>query len=137
MTVATTATKNQKITEEKKVWFHVDAAWGGAVALLPELRDLLAGVERSDSVTFDAYKWLSVPMGAGLYLTRHRDILSRTFQIEADYLKPDGDKLQFIDPFTNYMQCSRRFTGLKLFLSLAMTGWNGYAEAIRHLDYHG
>ena len=124
--------KIAKIAEEKKVWFHVDAAWGGAVALLPESRDLLAGIERSDSITFDAHKWLSVPMGAGLYLTRHRDILSRTFQIEADYLKPDGDKLQFVDPFTHSMQCSRRFIGLKLFLSLAVAGWNGYAEAIRH-----
>ncbi|HEY7855303.1 MAG TPA: aminotransferase class V-fold PLP-dependent enzyme, partial [Terriglobales bacterium] len=116
------------------VWFHVDAAWGGMAALLPELRPLLAGIERADSITFDAHKSLSTPMGAGIFLTRHPDILERTFRVSADYMPRDGAKIteHAIDPFAHSMQWSRRFTGLKLFLSLAVAGWEGYAAALRH-----
>ena len=61
----------QVADEEGGLWLHVDAAWGGAAALVPELRPVLEGIGRASSVTFDAHKWLSVPMGAGMYLTRH------------------------------------------------------------------
>ena len=53
------------VAREEKLWFHVDAAWGGAAAFVPELRPLLSGIEDADSITFDAHKFLSVPMGAG------------------------------------------------------------------------
>lgn len=52
---------------------------GGGAAFVPELRPLLAGIAEADSITFDAHKWLSVAMGAGLYFTRHPDILDRPF----------------------------------------------------------
>src|SRR5947209_12467745 len=67
----------QVADEAGGLWLHVDAAWGGAAALVPELRWLLDGTARADSLTFDAHKWLSVPMGAGVYLTRHAGILER------------------------------------------------------------
>jgi glutamate/tyrosine decarboxylase-like PLP-dependent enzyme len=63
------------IAEHEKLWYHVDAAWGGAAILVPELQGALDGIERADSITFDAHKWLSVPMAAGMYLTRHPQIL--------------------------------------------------------------
>ena len=63
------------LAESEGLWLHVDAAWGGAAAFVPELQPLLAGIERADSITFDAHKWLSVPMGAGFYLTRPGDLL--------------------------------------------------------------
>jgi glutamate/tyrosine decarboxylase-like PLP-dependent enzyme len=113
------------------LWLHVDAAWGGAAALVPELRPVLAGVGRADSITFDAHKWLSVPMGAGMYLTRHPGILERTFRVDAGYMPREGTALPVADPYTHSMQWSRRFIGLKLFLSLAVAGWAGYEEAIR------
>ena len=116
----------------EKLWFHVDAAWGGAAILVPELRDVLAGIERSDSLTFDTHKWLSVPMGGGLYLTRHRNILGETFRITAAYIPPNPQGLDVIDPYSHSMQWSRRFIGLKVFLSLAVAGWEGYATALRH-----
>ena len=53
------------------LWFHVDAAWGGSAALSPRLRPVLHGIEHADSVTWDAHKWLSVPMGAGMFFCRH------------------------------------------------------------------
>lgn len=115
------------------LWFHADAAWGGAAALLPELHGALAGIERSDSITFDAHKWLSVPMGAGMYLTRRRSVQARTFHIEAGYAPREAEGLEVVDLYKRSMQWSRRFIGLKVFLSLAVAGWEGYAAAIRQM----
>ena len=120
------------IALQEKLWFHVDAAWGGAAILVPELRNVLEGIERSDSLTFDTHKWLSVPMGGGLYLTRHRNILGETFRITTAYVPPTPQGLDVIDPYTHSMQWSRRFIGLKVFLSLAVAGWEGYTAALRH-----
>jgi aromatic-L-amino-acid/L-tryptophan decarboxylase len=120
-----------EVAEREGLWFHVDAAWGGAAALVPELRPLLAGIERSGSITFDAHKFLSVPMGAGLYLTRHPGALDRTFRVAAGYM-PGSGKAGIVDPYAHSMQWSRRFIGLKVFLSLAVAGWQGYEETIRH-----
>jgi glutamate/tyrosine decarboxylase-like PLP-dependent enzyme len=119
-----------EVSERFGLWLHVDAAWGGAAVLLPELRQQLAGVERAGSITFDAHKWLSVPMGAGLYLTRHPGVLDRTFRVATGYMPPG--QASAVDPYAQSMQWSRRFIGLKLFLSLAVAGWPGYEEAIRH-----
>ena len=58
----------------------------GAIALSDRLRPLLAGVERADSVTVDAHKWLSVPMGAGMVLTRHPDALAQTFRLTTAFM---------------------------------------------------
>jgi glutamate/tyrosine decarboxylase-like PLP-dependent enzyme len=122
----------QVADEEGGLWLHVDAAWGGAAALVPELLPVIEGVSRASSVTFDAHKWLSVPMGAGLYFTRHLGILERTFRVAAGYMPREGAALLVADPYAHSMQWSRRFIGLKVFLSLAVAGWDGYEEAIRH-----
>jgi glutamate/tyrosine decarboxylase-like PLP-dependent enzyme len=114
------------------LWFHADAAWGGASVLVEELRPFLDGIERADSITFDAHKWLSVPMGAGLYLTSHTEILEQTFSTETSYMPRESQEFGVHDPYNHSMQWSRRFIGLKVFLSLAVAGWEGYAEAIRH-----
>ncbi|MGH9935931.1 MAG: pyridoxal phosphate-dependent decarboxylase family protein [Blastocatellia bacterium] len=142
MIVATAGTTNAgvidpigelaQIAAREGVWFHVDAAWGGAAALVPELRGALGGIEKADSITFDAHKWLSAPMGAGLYLTRHPEILKQTFGVETSYMPRDAAGLGVVDPFTQSIQWSRRFIGLKVFMSLLVAGWDGYAEAIRH-----
>jgi glutamate/tyrosine decarboxylase-like PLP-dependent enzyme len=120
------------IARRERLWYHADAAWGGAAALVPELCPLLDGIEASDSITFDAHKWLSVPMGAGLYITRHPGILHRTFRTPTAYMPREAQGLDVIDPHLHSMQWSRRFTGLKVFLSLLVAGWDGYAAAIRH-----
>ncbi len=120
------------IAGRERLWFHADAAWGGAAALVPELRPLLEGIERAHSITFDAHKWLSVPMGAGLFLTREASILDRTFRTETFYMPREAKDLDVVDPHLHSMQWSRRFTGAKVFLSLLAAGWEGYADAIRH-----
>lgn len=120
-----------EIADEERMWLHVDAAWGGAAALVPELRSALDGIELADSITLDAHKWLSAPMGAGLYLTRHEDILGKTFGTSTAYMpKKSADS---IDPYSHSVQWSRRFIGLKVLLSLCAAGWDGYASTIRHM----
>jgi glutamate/tyrosine decarboxylase-like PLP-dependent enzyme len=116
------------IARARTIWLHVDAAWGGAVAVLPEGRAVLDGIDSADSITVDAHKWLSVPMGAGMFLCRHPECLGDTFKVTANYM-PAG--LDSIDPYTHSMQWSRRFIGLKLFLTLVCIGWDGYRTMIR------
>lgn len=122
----------EAVAREFGMWFHVDAAWGGGAVLVPELAPLLAGVEKADSITFDAHKFLSVPMAAGMYLTRHSAILQETCGIATAYMPLDAEGLDVTDPFVHSMQWSRRFIGLKVFLTLAVAGWDGYATTIRH-----
>ncbi|TDB80841.1 pyridoxal-dependent decarboxylase [Actinomadura sp. KC216] len=109
---------------------HVDAAYGGAAALSDTLRPALSGIERADSITVDAHKWLSVPMGAGALLTTDGEGLAETFRVTTSYM-PD-DVPDTVDPYTSSQQWSRRFMGLKLFLSLAVAGRAGYAERLDH-----
>jgi len=125
------------LARREHLWLHADAAWGGAIAIVPELRPLLAGVERADSISIDAHKWLSVPMAAGLLLTRHPQALERSFRVAAGYMPKDAVGMPVVDPYAHSMQWSRRFIGLKVFLSLAVAGWDGYADVIRRMTALG
>jgi aromatic-L-amino-acid decarboxylase len=108
--------------------FHVDAAWGGAVILSDKLKGHLSGIERADSITVDPHKWMSVPMGAGLFLCRDRSGLSTIFGTHTGYIPRSAEA--FDEPFMHSPQWSRRFIGLKLFMSLAAAGREGYAATI-------
>ncbi|MCP5120796.1 MAG: aminotransferase class V-fold PLP-dependent enzyme [bacterium] len=125
------------IAEEAGLWLHADAAWGGAAALAPELKGLLDGIHRAHSITFDAHKWVSVPMGAGLYITRDPEVLSATFSTPTAYMPKEHIGMDVIDPHLHSIEWSRRFIGLKVFLSLMVAGWEGYAAAIRHMTAMG
>lgn len=111
-------------------WLHVDAAWGGAAALSPRLRAVLDGIEEADSVTWDAHKWLSVPMGAGMFFCRHAAAADRAFATATTYM-PSGSR-EARDPYATTVQWSRRATGLKVFLSLAELGLEGYRRLVEH-----
>ena len=121
------------VAAEHGLWLHVDAAWGAAAALLPELADTFRGLGRADSLTFDPHKWMSVPLGIGLLLTRHRGLLERTFGIDDSFL---GDAAGGADvrsePFTRSIRWSRSFAGLKLLMSMSVVGWRGFEETLRH-----
>jgi glutamate/tyrosine decarboxylase-like PLP-dependent enzyme len=119
------------------LWFHADAAYGGAAVVSPSLRSHLAGTELADSITCDAHKWLSVPMGAGMFFCRHRDSVAQAFRSDVTYMPGKtaaqiGDAAVTFDPLTHSAQWSRRFIGLKLFMSLAERGEAGYAAMIDH-----
>ena len=113
------------------LWFHVDAAWGGAAIISPRLRSYLSGIEAADSITCDAHKWFSVSMGAGMFFCRHADTVAEAFRAETSYM-PGKTAGATHDPYTTSVQWSRRFIGLKLFLALAERGDAGYAEMIEH-----
>jgi aromatic-L-amino-acid decarboxylase len=116
---------------EEGLWFHVDAAWGGSAILSPKLRHHLAGIDAADSITCDAHKWLSVSMGCGMFFCRHPETLAEAFRADVSYM-PGKRVGPVFDPYTTSAQWSRRFIGLKLFLSLAQHGESGYAEMIEH-----
>src|SRR5207248_2529547 len=107
------------------VWFHVDAAWGGAAIISPRLRQCLAGIDAADSITCDAHKWFSVPMGAGMFFCRHADAVGEAFHAQTFYMPPATPGTA-VDPYTHSVQWSRRFIGLKLFVALAERGEVGY-----------
>ena len=115
------------IAEANGVWFHVDAAWGGAALSSDRLRSVLAGIERSDSITVDAHKWFATTMGCGMFITRHGAVLSEAFRVAADFMPSTAAAT---DPYLNTVQWSRRFLGLRLFLSLGVAGWQGIAQHV-------
>jgi len=113
------------------LWFHVDAAWGGAAILSPTLQAALSGIEAADSITCDAHKWFSVPMGCGMFFCRHPKSVVEAFRTDAAYM-PAKFSEAALDPYTSSIQWSRRFIGLKLFVSLAVQGESEQAEKIEH-----
>lgn len=109
------------------LWLHVDAAWGGAIIASEKLRGVLQGLERADSATIDAHKWFATTMGCGMFLVRDGRAPSAVFQVSASYMPSHEGS---VDPYMNSAQWSRRFLGLRLFLSLAAAGWTGHAAHI-------
>jgi glutamate/tyrosine decarboxylase-like PLP-dependent enzyme len=108
-------------------WYHVDAAWGGAALCSQRLRGLLDGIELADSLTIDAHKWFATTMGCGMFITRDPAVLSEAFRVKTDFMPSSVHNL---DPYLNSIQWSRRFMGLRLFVSLAAAGWDGYAAHV-------
>lgn len=124
-------TEMAHICREQGIWFHADAAWGGAAMLAPSLRGYLAGIEQADSISCDAHKWLSVAMACGMFFCRHPKAVARSFGADAAYMPSSTDEAT-LDPYTSSVQWSRRFIGLKLFLSLAERGEDGQRAMIEH-----
>ena len=120
------------LAKKHGMWFHVDAAWGGALIASDSRRDALSGMERAHSITIDAHKWFATTMGAGMFLTSRPDIPAQVFRITASYM-PESDVSK--DFYVNSTQWSRRFVGLRLFLALGAAGWEGYGEYVeRSID---
>lgn len=117
-----------EIARQHGLWFHVDAAWGGGLIALDSPSNQLAGIELADSVTIDAHKWFAATMGCGIFITRWPALLSDAFHVSASYMPSDAAS---VDPYLNSVQWSRRFLGLRLFLSLATAGWEGYSGHMR------
>ncbi len=110
------------IAQDESLWLHTDAAWGGAALASNRLRGLLSGIERSDSITIDAHKWLATTMGCAIYITIHGNLLSEAFHASTSFMP---SSISGLDPYLNSVQWSRRFMGLRLFLALAAAGWEG------------
>jgi aromatic-L-amino-acid decarboxylase len=97
-TVGTTSTTSidpvpqiADIAEKNGMWLHVDCAYAGCVAMLPERKDILAGAERAHSLVYNAHKWLLTPIDLSAFYTRRPDILKRAFSLTPEYLKTQDD----------------------------------------------
>ncbi len=116
------------IAAREGLWFHVDAAWGGAALASERCRPALRGIERADSILIDAHKWFVTTMGCGMFLTRHPATLNAAFHVSTMAYMPSNEAS--VDPYVNSVQWSRRFLGLRLFLSLGAAGWAGHGAHV-------
>ena len=120
------------IALENSCWFHVDAAYGGALAFSNEHKGKLRGIELADSITFDPHKWLFVPFACGAVFVRQGgSVLREAFDTSPEYLSEDRGGADVEYDFFRYGQMgTRRFTSLKLWMALKFMGRQGYAEVI-------
>jgi len=114
------------------LWLHVDAAYGGAVALLPERRGPFEGWERADSIVVNPHKWLFAPLDASLLLTRRMGVLRDAFSLSPEYLRTldRSTPVRDVNEYTPVL--GRRFRALKLWLMLRWFGLDGLRRRIGH-----
>jgi len=136
-TVGTTSTTSidpipaiAEICRREQVWLHVDGAYGGVAAIVPEMRTVLDGVERADSLVVNPHKWLFTPFDCSAFFTRKPEVLQRAFSLVHEYLvTPEREAV--VD-FMNYgVQLGRRFRALKLWMVIRGFGTAGLAARIR------
>ncbi|HEV8282252.1 MAG TPA: pyridoxal-dependent decarboxylase, partial [Candidatus Limnocylindrales bacterium] len=121
------------VAEREGLWLHVDAAYAGAVAILPERRAPFIGWERADSVLVNPHKWLFTPLDASLLLTRRMPDLRSAFSLVPEYLRT-LDRDAPVRDFNEYQpQLGRRFRALKLWMQLR---WFGLAGLRRRIERH-
>jgi aromatic-L-amino-acid decarboxylase len=144
-TVGTTSTTSvdpvaatAEIARREGLWLHVDAAYGGAAALLPEKRDLFAGWEGADSVVLNPHKWLFTPMCSSVLYTRRPEMLEQAFSLVPEYLRSDvgTDPADVPDDapidYMNFgIQLGRPFRSLTLWMVLCTYGRKAIAELVR------
>ncbi|MDQ3180879.1 MAG: pyridoxal-dependent decarboxylase [Acidobacteriota bacterium] len=116
------------ICEDHRLWLHVDAAYAGSAAIVPELQDCLKGCERADSLVTNPHKWLFTPFDLSVLYCRHLDLLKKAFSLVPEYLKTN-------ETVTNQMdygiQLGRRFRSLKLWFVMRYFGQAGMIKRIR------
>src|SRR5438045_849414 len=121
------------ICNGRQIWLHVDASYGGAAAILPEMRDVLAGCDRADSLVVNPHKWLFTPMDCSVLYTRRADLLKRAFQHIPDYLiVSEGSECDRVPNLMDYgVAVGRRFRALKLWFVIRNFGVEGLRSLIR------
>jgi aromatic-L-amino-acid decarboxylase len=126
-----------KIARAHGMWFHVDAAYAGTAALLPEKRHVLDGVELADSFVFNPHKWMLTNFDCSAYFVRDAGALVRTFEIHPEYLKTGVDAR--VNNYRDWgIPLGRRFRALKLWFVLRSYGVEGIRAMVReHLRLAG
>ncbi len=136
-TVGTTSTtsvdpvpKIADICGRRRLWLHVDAAYGGAAAILPEMSQVLAGCDRADSLVVNPHKWLFTPVDLSAFYCRRPEILRRAFTLVPEYINVVEDPKAV--NLTEYgVPLGRRFRALKLWFVLRYFGREGIAANLR------
>ena len=114
--------------EAEGAWLHVDAAYAGAAAVCPELRDRFAGWERADSIVVNPHKWLGVSTDCSTLWTRRPEVLRDAFSLVPEYLRV-AEEVASLSEYTQVL--GRRFRALKLWAVLRCYGRSGLQERIR------
>ena len=136
-TVGTTSTTSidpvariAEVCEKYQLWLHVDAAYAGAAAILPEQRHILEGCDRADSFVVNPHKWLLTPMDLSAFYCRRPEMLRRAFSLTPEYLKTaEGDSVNNGMDYT--LQLGRRFRALKFWMIVRHYGVEGLRAIIR------
>ena len=118
------------LAEEAGAWLHVDGAFGIWAAVSPRFRHLVAGIERADSWTTDAHKWLNVPYDSGIVLCRHPESHRAAMTIAASYLIQDEGARQVRDQVDWVPEFSRCARGFAVYAALRSLGRRGLAELV-------
>ncbi len=112
------------------LWLHLDMAYAGVCAILPEFRDTFASVDRADSIVVNPHKWLMTPIDLSAFYTRHRDILARAFSLTPEYLRPTEDPRAH--NLMDYgVPLGHRFRSLKFWFVLRYFGLEGLRSILR------
>jgi len=118
------------ICEREGLWLHIDAAYGGAAAIVPEMKWILAGCERADSLVVNPHKGLFVPVDLSVLFCRKMDALKAAFSLVAEYLRTSEDSE--VKNFMDYgPQLGRRFRAIKFWFVMRYFGVEGLVERIR------
>lgn len=119
-----------KICKEKKIWFHIDAAYSGSALILPEMQDYIRDIDSIDSFVFNPHKWLMTNFDCSMYYVKDKGTLIRTFEIMPEYLKTMHDSR--VNNYRDWgIQLGRRFRALKLWFVLRTYGVKGLQAKIR------
>jgi aromatic-L-amino-acid decarboxylase len=119
-----------KICRQHKIWLHVDAAFAGTAAILPEKKEILKGTEYADSFVFNPHKWMFTNFDCSAYFVKDPGALVRTFEIHPEYLKTGLDAE--VKNFRDWgIQLGRRFRALKLWFVVRYYGVEGLQRIIR------
>jgi aromatic-L-amino-acid decarboxylase len=137
-TVGTTSTTSvdpveeiADIAENNKIWLHIDSAYAGVTAMIPEMKWITKGWDRADSLVINPHKWMFTPMDLSLFLTRKPEVLKRAFSLSAEYLKTNQDDA--VDNLMDYgVQLGRRFRSLKLWFIIRYFGVEGITARLRN-----
>lgn len=136
-TIGTTSTSSvdpvdaiADVCEKYGIWLHVDTAYAGPAAIIPEKRDLFKGWERADSIVVNPHKWLFTPFDLSVLYCRDLDVLKKAFSLVAEYLKT-SDQAAVKNGMDYGIQLGRRFRALKLWFVIRYFGREGLEARLR------
>jgi aromatic-L-amino-acid decarboxylase len=136
-TVGTTSTGSvdpvpeiAKTCRREGLWLHVDASYAGTAAIVPEFREVMAGVDEADSLVVNPHKWMVTPVDLSAMYTKRRDVLRRAFSLVPEYLVT-AEQHEVVNLMDYGVQLGRRFRALKLWMVIRAYGVSGIVEILR------
>jgi aromatic-L-amino-acid decarboxylase len=119
------------VAAEAGAWLHVDAAYAGPAAMLPELRPLFRGWERADSIVVNPHKWMFTPLDCSILFCRRPEELRRAFSRTPEYLRTAEGEAGATNLMDYGIALGRRFRALKLWMVLRAFGAEGMRARLR------